>query len=217
MYMYIVYIYIHVHIHAYYTHCTSSNVPVNKRSKGGLKRSAKLFSFPSLSLLYVAAIGKSIQHFIHTHIYMRISNHNSLGCEQPSRLRRKTITQCAVFVCMYMYIFKHVLYIYNVHPHTCTCIHVCTFVYTMYMYVNTHFQPLVHMSRRIMVLVLCVCLSVTTGLWYLCVSVCLSVTTLAATSVTSTLKMRYVRAYLRLSQFFNSWIFNKSFHSEVMA
>ena len=59
-----------------------------------------------------------------------------------------------------------------------------------------------------MVLVVCVCMSV-----------CLSVTTLAATSVLSisTLKMRYVGGYLRLFFVFNSWIFDKSFRSEVMA
>ena len=42
------------------------------------------------------------------------------------------------------------------------------------------------MRRRVTVVVLCVCLSV-----------CLSVTTLAATSLVSTLKMRYVGVYLR--------------------
>ena len=50
-----------------------------------------------------------------------------------------------------------------------------------------------------------------------CMSVCLSVTTLAATAVVSTLKMRYVGVYLRLFLLFNLWIFDKSFRSEVMA
>ena len=63
------------------------------------------------------------------------------------------------------------------------------------------------MRRRVTVLVLCVCV---------CVSVCLSVTTLSATSVVSTLKMRYVGGCLRLFLVFNSWIFDKSFRSEVM-
>ena len=47
--------------------------------------------------------------------------------------------------------------------------------------------------------------------------VCLSVTTLSATSVISTLKKRYVRVCPRLFSVFNSWIFDKSFRSEVMA
>ena len=58
------------------------------------------------------------------------------------------------------------------------------------------------------------------GLWYLscvCLSVFLSVTTLAATLVVSTLKMRYVGGYLRLFSVFNSWIFDKSFRSKVLA
>ena len=50
-----------------------------------------------------------------------------------------------------------------------------------------------------------------------CVCVCLSVTTLAATSVVSTLKMKYVGVYLRLLSVFNSWIFDKSFRSKVMS
>ena len=62
------------------------------------------------------------------------------------------------------------------------------------------------MRRRVTVLVLCVC-----------VSACLSVTTLAATSVVSTLKMRYVGVYLWLFSVFNSWIFDKSFRSKVMS
>ena len=58
------------------------------------------------------------------------------------------------------------------------------------------------------------------GLRYLscvCVSVCLSVTTLSATSVVSTLKMRYVGVCRRLFSVFNSWIFDKSFRSKVMS
>ena len=47
--------------------------------------------------------------------------------------------------------------------------------------------------------------------------VCLSVTTLAATSLVSTLKMRYVGVYLGLFLLFNSWIFGKTFRSKVMA
>ena len=61
------------------------------------------------------------------------------------------------------------------------------------------------MRRTVTVLVLCVCMSV-----------CLSVTTLAATSAVSKLKMRYVGVYLRLFSVFNSWIFDKSFRSKVM-
>ena len=62
------------------------------------------------------------------------------------------------------------------------------------------------MHRRVTVLVLCVCLSV-----------CLSVTTLAATSFVLTLKVRYVGGYYRLFLDFNSWIFDKTFRSKVMA
>ena len=62
------------------------------------------------------------------------------------------------------------------------------------------------MRRRVTVLVLCVCLSV-----------CLSVTTLAATSFVLTLKVRYVGVYYRLFLDFNSWIFDKTFRSKVMA
>ena len=52
---------------------------------------------------------------------------------------------------------------------------------------------------------------------YVCMSVSLSVTTLAAaTSIISTLKMRYGGVYLRLYLVVNSWIFDKAFHSEVM-
>ena len=50
-----------------------------------------------------------------------------------------------------------------------------------------------------------------------CVSVCLSVTTLAATSFVFTLKSRYVGVCYRLFLDFNSWIFEKTFHSNVMA
>ena len=58
----------------------------------------------------------------------------------------------------------------------------------------------------------------TGGLRYLsCVCVCLSFTTLSATSVVSTQKMWYVGVCLRLFSVFNSRIFDKSFHSEVMA
>ena len=56
------------------------------------------------------------------------------------------------------------------------------------------------------------------GLRYLsCLSVCLSVTTLAATSFVLTLKVRYVGVYYRLFLDFNSWIFDKTFRSKVMA
>ena len=50
-----------------------------------------------------------------------------------------------------------------------------------------------------------------------CVSVCLSVTTLAATSIVFTLKSRYVGVCNRLFLDFNSWIFEKTFPSKVMA
>ena len=50
-----------------------------------------------------------------------------------------------------------------------------------------------------------------------CLCLCVCVTTLAATSVVSTLKMRYVGVCLRLFSVFNSWIFDKPFRSEVMA
>ena len=60
------------------------------------------------------------------------------------------------------------------------------------------------------------------GLRYLscvsvCLSVCLSVTTLATTSFILTLKVRYVGVYYRLFLDFNSWIFDKTFRSKVMA
>ena len=60
------------------------------------------------------------------------------------------------------------------------------------------------------------------GLLYLscvcvCVCVCLSVPTPAPTSLVYTLKMRYIGVYLRLFSVFDSWIFDKSFGSGVMA
>ena len=58
------------------------------------------------------------------------------------------------------------------------------------------------------------------GLRYLsCVCVCMSVRTPAPTSLVSTLKMRYIHVgvYLRLFSGFNSWIFDKTFRSGVMA
>ena len=59
------------------------------------------------------------------------------------------------------------------------------------------------MRRRVTVVVLCV---------YVCLF-----TTVAATSVVSTHKVRYVGVRLRLFPVFNSWIFDKSFRSEVKA
>ena len=56
----------------------------------------------------------------------------------------------------------------------------------------------------------CVCVSV-------CLSVCLCVCTPAPTTLISMLKMSYVGVYLRLFLLFNSWIFDKSFRSKVMA
>ena len=50
-----------------------------------------------------------------------------------------------------------------------------------------------------------------------CMSVCLFVTTRAATSIVSMLKMRYVGVCLSLFSVFNSWIFDKFFRSEVIA
>ena len=50
-----------------------------------------------------------------------------------------------------------------------------------------------------------------------CVCVCLSVTTLAATSFVFTLKSRYVGVCYRLFLDLTSWIFEKTFHSKVMA
>ena len=55
----------------------------------------------------------------------------------------------------------------------------------------------------------CVCMCV-----YVCVSVCYhSSGNIARFYV----EIRYVRVYLRLFSVFNSWIFDKSFRSEVMA
>ena len=45
----------------------------------------------------------------------------------------------------------------------------------------------------------------------------MSVMTFSATSFDSTLKSRYVGVDYRLFLIFNSWIFDKPFHSEVMA
>ena len=63
-------------------------------------------------------------------------------------------------------------------------------------------KPSAHMHRRVTVLVLCVCLSVTT---------------LAASLFILTLKVRYVGGYYRLFLDFNSWILDKTFRSNVMA
>ena len=49
-----------------------------------------------------------------------------------------------------------------------------------------------------------------------CLSVCLSVTTLVVTSFVLALEVRYVGVYYRLFLDFNSWIFDKTFHSKVM-
>ena len=59
-----------------------------------------------------------------------------------------------------------------------------------------------------------VCVSVCVSV---CMSVCVSVCTPAPTSLVSALKIRYAGVYLRLFSVFNSWIFDKSFHSEDMA
>ena len=49
------------------------------------------------------------------------------------------------------------------------------------------------------------------GLRYLsCVSVCVTVTTLASTSFVSTFRVRYVQISCRLFSIFNSWIFDKT-------
>ena len=61
------------------------------------------------------------------------------------------------------------------------------------------------------------CRRVTVHTCLVFVSVCLSVTTLVLTSFISMLKIRYVEVNIRLFSVFNSWIFNKSFCSEVMA
>ena len=66
-------------------------------------------------------------------------------------------------------------------------------------------------AARVTVLALCVCpLSV-------CLSVCLSVTALAATAFVSTCNQLHLRNYYRLFLDFNSWIFEKAFRSKVMA
>ena len=62
------------------------------------------------------------------------------------------------------------------------------------------------MCRRVMVLVLCVCMSV-----------CLSVTTLAATAFVSTDKARYLRLSFRVFFIFIIWIFEKTFYLKIMA
>ena len=50
-----------------------------------------------------------------------------------------------------------------------------------------------------------------------CVCVCVSVTILASTSFVSTFQIRYVQLSFRLYSIFNSWIFDKTFRSKVMA
>ena len=50
-----------------------------------------------------------------------------------------------------------------------------------------------------------------------CLSVCLSVTTLAKASLGSTLRRRYVQHWCRLFSVFHLWIFKKTFGSKVMA
>ena len=52
---------------------------------------------------------------------------------------------------------------------------------------------------------------------FVCLSVCLSVTTLAAASFSSTIKLRYAGLQLSILFIFNSWIFQKMLHSKVMA
>ena len=52
------------------------------------------------------------------------------------------------------------------------------------------------------------------GLWYLCM--CVSVPTLASTLFVSTFQVRYIRLSFRLFSIFNSWIFDKTFQSNVM-
>ena len=59
---------------------------------------------------------------------------------------------------------------------------------------------------RVTVLVLCVC-----------VSVCLSVPGLAASAFVYIHKQRYTQVSLRLFLDFDSWIFEKTFRSKVMA
>ena len=71
-------------------------------------------------------------------------------------------------------------------------------------------HPLINPRRacaaRVTVLALCVCLSV-----------CLSVTALAATAFVSTCNQRHLWHYYRLFLDFNSWILEKAFRSKVMA
>ena len=50
-----------------------------------------------------------------------------------------------------------------------------------------------------------------------CLSVCLSVTALAATAFVSTCNERHLRHYYRLFLNFNSWIFEKAFRSNQYA
>ena len=55
-------------------------------------------SLPSVGVIFICVHPVSDMYIVHVHVsvYMRISmNHNSLGCEQPSRPRCRTITQCA--------------------------------------------------------------------------------------------------------------------------
>ena len=59
-------------------------------------------------------------------------------------------------------------------------------------------------------IVLCVCLSV-------CLSVCVSVPALAASAFVYIRKQRYTRVPFRLFLDFDSWIFEKTFRSKVMA
>ena len=51
----------------------------------------------------------------------------------------------------------------------------------------------------------------------MCVSVCVSVTTLAAVSLISTLELSYEQLYHGILFIFNSWILIKMLRSEVMA
>ena len=77
----------------------------------------------------------------------------------------------------------------------------CTCVYILCILIN----PRRACAARVTVLALCVCLSV-----------CLSVTALAATAFVSTCNQRHLRHYYRLFLDFNSWIFEKAFRSKVM-
>ena len=51
----------------------------------------------------------------------------------------------------------------------------------------------------------------------ICVSVCVSVTALAATAFVSACNQRHLRHLFRLFLDLNSWIFEKAFRSKVMA